>query len=84
VIAAQSGWDPGRITARLTAHRPRRDRPRTRKVWIVTYRGGNVCSRLHGPNTAGLGLTNVAFTIDAHTGKVLSEASSGRAVNCPG
>jgi hypothetical protein len=83
-IAAQSGWHPDRITTRLTTYRPHPDRPRTRKVWIVTYRGGDVCVPGHGPSTAGLGVTNVGFTIDAHTGKVLSEGASGLPVDCMG
>jgi hypothetical protein len=51
-------------------------------VWIVAYRDGDGCVPLHGPGTAGFGLTNFEFTIDAHTGKVLGEGSSGRPVSC--
>lgn len=44
----------------------------------MTYRGGDVCVPPHRPGTAGFGLTNFEFTIDARTGNVLIEGSSGR------
>jgi hypothetical protein len=82
IAADGSGWHPDHIDARLTTYRSHPDPPLTRKVWIVTYRGGDVCVPLHGPGTAGFGLTNFEYTIDARTGSVISEGSSGRAVSC--
>jgi len=81
-IAARSGWHPDRVTARLTTYRSHPDSARVRKIWIVTYRGGDMCAPRHGPGTAGVGMTTFTFTIDARRGKVLSEGGFDRPVHC--
>jgi hypothetical protein len=83
-IAARSGWHPDHITARLTTYRPHPASARVRRIWVVTYRGGDVCVPPHGSGTAGFGLTTFEFMIDARTGEVLTEGSSGRQVSCRG
>jgi len=84
IAAKSSGWHADRVTAHLATYSPHPARGRTYRVWVVTYRGGDVCVPLHGPNTAGFGITTFELTIDAHTGKVLAEGSSGRPATCFG
>lgn len=82
-IAAKRSWHPDQVTATLTSYRPHPGRPRKYTIWLVTYRGGDVCMPTHGPGPA-LGVRNVSFIIEAHTGKMLGEDSTGLAVDCTG
>src|SRR6478672_8856866 len=72
---------PGSGHRKLTTYRPYPKRPRRYTVWLVSYQGGDVCMPTHGPGPA-LGTPNLDFVIEAHTGKVLGEGSSGRPVAC--